>query len=90
MRDNDRAARSWGISATRSRVIGFLFSGFIAAIAGVVVNAAGLASGHSVATTIDASNWLYGLFIAVPLVTIPIVWSIVRNERPQPLEQPAE
>jgi ABC-type branched-subunit amino acid transport system ATPase component/ABC-type branched-subunit amino acid transport system permease subunit len=36
VRDNDRAARSWGISATRSRVLGFLFSGFMAAIGGVV------------------------------------------------------
>ena len=36
VRDNDRAARSWGISATRARVVGFLFSGFIAAVAGVV------------------------------------------------------
>jgi ABC-type branched-subunit amino acid transport system ATPase component/ABC-type branched-subunit amino acid transport system permease subunit len=36
VRDNDRAARSWGISATGSRVVAFLFSGFLAAVAGVL------------------------------------------------------
>ena len=65
-------------------------SGLGAAVAGVIVNAAGLASVHTIATTINAANWLYGLFIVVPLVTVPIVWSIVRTERIEAVEQPAE
>lgn len=56
-------------------------SGLGAAVAGVVVNAAGLASGNSVASTIAAANWLYGLWVIVPVVAIPIVWSIVRAGR---------
>lgn len=65
-------------------------AGFGAAVAGVIVNAAGLATGDSLSATINAANWLYGLFVLVPLVTIPIVWSIVRADRPDAVEQPAE
>ncbi len=66
-------------------------AGLGAAVAGVIVNAAGLASDQSVAATIRASNWLYGLFLLVPLVTIPIIWSIVRSERlTAAASQPAE
>ncbi len=36
VRDNDRAARAWGISATKVRVLAFLMSGFLAAVAGVI------------------------------------------------------
>jgi hypothetical protein len=42
--------------------------------------APGLAANQSVATTILASNWLFGLFVVIPLVTIPIAWRIVRAE----------
>jgi len=67
-------------------------AGLGAAVAGVIVNAAGLASAHSTASTIAASNWLYGLFIVIPLVAIPIVWSIARgaNSLARAAEQPAE
>ncbi len=67
-------------------------SGLGAAIAGVIVNAAGLASSQSVASTISASNWLFGLFVIVPLIAVPIVWKIVRGERgdANAAEQPAE
>lgn len=66
-------------------------AGLGAAVAGVIVNAAGLASGQTTSATVNASNWLYGLFVLVPLVTIPIVWSVVRNERLAAAEvQPAE
>jgi hypothetical protein len=67
-------------------------SGLGAAVAGVIVNAAGLAASQSTASTIAASNWLYGLFILIPLVAIPIVWSIARDERglARAAEQPAE
>lgn len=56
-------------------------AGLGAAVAGVIVNAAGLASAQTTAATINASNWLYGLFLLVPLATIPIIWSVVRGER---------
>jgi hypothetical protein len=64
-------------------------SGFGAAVAGVIVNAAGLASG-SVPGTIAAASWLYGLFAVAPLLAIPIVWSIARTERAPMAPQPAE
>ncbi len=56
-------------------------SGFGAAVAGVVVNAAGLASGAGIAATMSAATWLYGVFALVPLAAIPVVWSIARVER---------
>ncbi len=65
-------------------------SGLGAAIAGVIVNAAGLASQSSVEATIAASNWLFGLFVVVPLSAIPILWQISRELRPVVHEQPAE
>ena len=64
-------------------------SGFGAAIAGVIVNAAGLAGG-SVAGTISAANWLYALFAVAPLIAIPPLWSIARTERAPMAVQPAE
>ena len=30
----------------------------------------------------SAAGWLYGAFVVVPLIAIPIVWRIVRGERP--------
>ncbi|MBN9315609.1 MAG: MFS transporter [Devosia sp.] len=65
-------------------------AGLGAALAGVIVNAAGLASAQTIAATISASNWLYGLFVLVPLVAIPIIWSVVRGERLAAAAQPAE
>lgn len=56
-------------------------AGLGAAVAGVIVNGAGLAGSEDVAATVTASNWLYGLFALVPLLTIPIAWRIVRGER---------
>jgi MFS family permease len=64
--------------------------GLGAAVAGVIVNAAGLASGQSVTTAIAAANWLYGLFVVFPLLAIPIVWSIVRTEATRAVAQAAE
>jgi MFS family permease len=67
-------------------------AGLGAAVAGVIVNGAGLAAGNGVSATIAASNWLYGLFLLVPLATIPIAWRIVSAERvlAPTAEQPAE
>ena len=64
-------------------------SGFGAAVAGVIVNAAGLAGG-SVAGTISAANWLYALFAVAPLVAIPLLWNIAQTERAPMAVQPAE
>lgn len=60
-------------------------AGLGAAVAGVIVNAAGLASSAS-----NAALWLYGLFILVPIAAIPIAWRLVRTARVEMLEVPAE
>ncbi|MGN6487007.1 MAG: MFS transporter, partial [Devosia sp.] len=67
-------------------------SGFGAAVAGVIVNAAGLASRDGVDGVIAASNWLYWLFALAPLLAIPVIWTIARAGRPAvaAVEQPAE
>jgi len=68
-------------------------SGFGAAVAGVIVNAAGLASSDGVRGIITASYWLYWLFALAPLLAIPVIWGIARNGQPagtQAVEQPAE
>lgn len=67
-------------------------SGFGAAVAGVIVNAAGLAASDGVRGVIAASGWLYWLFALVPLLAIPVIWSIARVDRPavRAVEQPAE
>lgn len=68
-------------------------SGFGAAVAGVIVNAAGLAAGGDTANVIAASNWLYWLFAIAPLIAIPVLWSVARNGQPAgvaAVEQPAE
>ena len=70
-------------------IVQLFASGFGAAIAGVIVNAAGLAGG-SVAGTISAANWLYALFAVAPLIAIPPLWSIARTERAPMAVQPAE
>lgn len=74
--DGERDLTSVSIS-----MVQLFASGLGAAIAGVIVNASGLATSQNTATTINAANWLYGLFVIVPLLAIPIVWSIVRGER---------
>jgi MFS family permease len=67
-------------------------SGFGAAVAGVIVNAAGLGSADGVESVISAANWLYWLFALAPLLAIPVLWSIARNGQPAgtAVGQPAE
>ena len=65
-------------------------SGLGAALAGVIVNGAGLAASPGLATTIGAAHWLFGLFALVPLLALPVVWALVRNERARALIQPAQ
>lgn len=83
--DGERDLTSASIS-----MVQLFAAGLGAAVAGVIVNAAGLASGNSVAAALNAANWLYGLFILVPLVAVPIAWAIVRGDGPEAVEQPAE
>ena len=39
IRENERAARSYGVNATRTQLAAFAFSGFLAAVAGVALRA---------------------------------------------------
>jgi MFS family permease len=66
-------------------------SGLGAALGGLIVNLAGLVS--VVPTPAAAANWLYGLFIIVAAVAVPIGLSIARREARSAgagLAQPAE
>lgn len=71
-------------------MVQLLAAGLGAAIAGVIANAAGVASGGGLPELMTAANWLFGAFVAVPLVAIPIVWRIVRTEGPAAVVQAAE
>ncbi len=63
-------------------------TGMGAAVAGFVVNIAGLAGNGSAAIP---ANWLYGLWIVLPLLALPLVIAIARRETsPAALPQPAE
>ena len=83
--DGERDLTSASIS-----MVQLFASGLGAAVAGVIVNGAGLAAGDTALNNLNAANWLYGLFIVVPLAALPIVWAIVRGERAALVEQPAE
>ena len=65
-------------------------SGLGAALGGLIVNLAGLAS--ATPTPVAAANWLYGLFIIVAILVVPIGFSIARTESrlPGAAVQPAE
>ena len=65
-------------------------NGFGAALAGTIVNAAGLASADLTAGTISAAHWLFGSFAVVPLLALPLVLLITRRERREPALVPAE
>lgn len=65
-------------------------AGLGAAVAGVIVNGAGIAAGPGVSGASTAALWLYGLFILVPLVAIPIAWRLARVGDVRPVEVPAE
>lgn len=64
-------------------------SGLGAALGGLIVNLAGLASASP--TPVTAANWLYGLFIVIAALAVPIGFSIARTEaRFKAVAQPAE
>jgi len=90
---NSAPAGEGDLTSAAISMVQLFASGFGAAVAGVIVNAAGLGSGEGVAARIDAANWLYGLFALAPLCAIPVLWGIARNGRPAAagaVEQPAE
>ncbi|MEO6015306.1 MAG: MFS transporter [Devosia sp.] len=64
-------------------------SGMAAALGGLIVNLAGLASGTGSPSV--AANWLYGLFVLLPLFAIPLGLAIARRDNSAAaLTQPAE
>ena len=64
-------------------------SGLGAALGGLIVNLGGLASVSP--TPVTAANWLYGLFIVVAALAVPIGFGIARTEaRFKAVAQPAE
>ena len=89
---NSAPAGEGDLTSAAISMVQLFASGFGAAVAGVIVNAAGLANGNSVVATIAAANWLYWLFAIAPLLAIPVLWSVARNGRPASagVEQPAE
>lgn len=61
-------------------------SGMGAALAGFTVNVAGLEAGNPIA----AANWLFGLWVLLPALAVPITFAIVRREAREGVPQPAE
>lgn len=76
------------VTSASMSMVQLFASGLGAALAGVIVNAAGLAADGTTQAAISAAHWLYGLFILVPLVALPIMWTITRQRAP--MGQPAE
>jgi MFS family permease len=62
-------------------------TGVGAALAGLVVNLAGLSD---TVLPVAPANWLYGLWIILPLLAAPIALAIARREARQAAPQPAE
>jgi hypothetical protein len=62
-------------------------TGMGAALAGLVVNLAGLAA---TAPPVGPANWLYGLWVLFPALAVPVALAIVRREVRSAVPQPAE
>jgi hypothetical protein len=76
------------VTSAALNTISLFAVGMGAAIAGLVVNLGGL-NGSSPPTA--AANWLYGLWVLVPMLAAPIAWRIVwREGRTPAVPQPAE
>jgi MFS family permease len=63
-------------------------TGLGAAMAGVIVNMAGLATGTQTGAA-SAAQWLYGLFLIAPLIAIPLSWRLVIREASGRMPAPA-
>jgi MFS family permease len=62
-------------------------TGMGAALAGLVVNLAGLAEATA---PVGPANWLYGLWVLFPALAVPVALAIVRREVRSAVPQPAE
>jgi MFS family permease len=75
------------VTSAALNTLSLFATGMGAAIAGLVVNLGGLNG----STPVAAANWLYGLWVLVPVLAAPIAWRIVRREaRTHAVPQPAE
>jgi MFS family permease len=76
------------VTSAALNTISLAATGMGAAAAGLVVNLAGLSGS---AAPVLPANWLYGLWVLVPVAAAPIAWRIVqRGRRTQAVALPAE
>ena len=75
------------VTSAALNTIQLFATGTGAALAGLVVNLGGLGSA---ASPVAAANWLYGLWVVVPLLALPLALRVVRRETRTALAQPAE
>ncbi len=81
-------AGEYDVTSAALSTIQLFATGMGAALAGLVVNLAGLSETGS---PVAAANWLYGLWIIVPALAVPLALSLVRREaRAAAIPQPAE
>jgi MFS family permease len=80
-------AGEYDVTAAALSTIQLFATGMGAALAGLVVNLGGLSETGS---PVAAANWLYGLWILVPALAIPIGLVVVRREVRVAVPQPAE
>jgi MFS family permease len=65
------------VTSAALNTLSLFATGTGAALAGLVVNLGGL---NSSAAPVAAANWLYGLWVLVPVLAAPLAFSIVRRE----------
>jgi hypothetical protein len=76
-------AGEYDVTSAALSTIQLFATGMGAALAGLIVNLAGIAE---TATTTSAANWLYALWMLLPAVALPIAFVIVRREEADPVE----
>jgi len=64
-------------------------SGLGAALGGMIVNLAGIATATTPAGALPAAYWLYGLFALVPLAAVPLAFFVTRTEAARTLARAA-
>jgi hypothetical protein len=55
-------------------------SGLGAAVGGMIVNLAGITAATQPADNLPAAHWLYGLFVLIPVLAIPLAIFVTRSE----------
>ncbi|HHY50161.1 MAG TPA: MFS transporter [Alphaproteobacteria bacterium] len=76
----------YDVTSAALSTIQLVGSGMGAALAGFAVNLAGLGAGDPA----TAANWLYGLWVILPALALPLTFAIVRRRARDGLPQPAE